>query len=156
MRLLLERDANVLATDSDGATPLHLAASRGHAEAVCPLVQTFAAPVDAADQYGETPLHWAADHGQAPRSSSPASPSPHPGPNLNPNLNSNTDSSPDQAAAVRLLLSLGARVEAAVTKGPLAGWTALHWAAARDHTPTARVLLELGASADATDQQQQR
>ena len=63
---------------------------------------------------------------------------------------------PNQAAAVRLLLSLGARVEAAATKGPLAGWTALHWAAARDHTPTALVLLELGASAGAADQLQRR
>ena len=41
VRLLLERNANMLATDSDGATPLHLAASRGHAEAVRSLLQTF-------------------------------------------------------------------------------------------------------------------
>ena len=61
-----------------------------------------------------------------------------------------------QATTVRLLLSLGACVEAAATKGPLEGWTALHWAAARDHAPAARVLLELGASADAADHQQRR
>ena len=41
VRLLLERNANMLATDSDGATPLHLAASRGHAEAVRSLLQAF-------------------------------------------------------------------------------------------------------------------
>ena len=115
-------------------------------------MQSFAAPVDAADQYGETPLHWAADRGQAPRSRSPANPSPNPGLNPNPN----PDSNPKQATTVRLLLSLGACVEAAATKGPLEGWTALHWAAARDHVPTVRVLLELGASADAADQQQRR
>ena len=58
-----------------------------------------------------------------------------------------------QAAAVRQLLGLGARVEAAATRGPLADWTALHWAAARNHAATARVLLQNGARADAADRQ---
>ena len=50
--MLLERDANVLATDGGGATPLHLAASQGNTEAVRSMVRMFAAPLDPADQYG--------------------------------------------------------------------------------------------------------
>ena len=50
---------------------------------------------------------------------------------------------------MRLLGDNGADLNAAVSTGPLAGWTALHWAAGHGQGAVARALLQLGAHTDA-------
>lgn len=65
VRLLLEADASLVgATDTDGSTPLHCAAWKGHTE-VAELLLDTGADVHARnnnDHWGDTPLHAAA-HG---------------------------------------------------------------------------------------------
>lgn len=48
--------------DSDGATPLHFAASRGHAETVCWLLRAGARLV--LDKFGKSPVNDAAENHQ--------------------------------------------------------------------------------------------
>eukprot|EP00613_Pedinella_sp_CCMP2098_P071043 CAMPEP_0171932196 /NCGR_PEP_ID=MMETSP0993-20121228/30161_1 /TAXON_ID=483369 /ORGANISM="non described non described, Strain CCMP2098" /LENGTH=341 /DNA_ID=CAMNT_0012572421 /DNA_START=94 /DNA_END=1119 /DNA_ORIENTATION=+ len=55
-------DANALSV-GDLATPLHVAAQRGHASVVAALVADAFVCVDAVDKFGETPLHKAAEKG---------------------------------------------------------------------------------------------
>jgi ankyrin repeat protein len=65
VRTLLENDASLVnARDSDGSTPLHCAAWKGHADVVTLLLDN-GADVNAKntnDHWGDTPLHAAA-HG---------------------------------------------------------------------------------------------
>lgn len=65
VRTLLAADAALVTTrDSDGSTPLHCAAWKGHA-AVCAMLLDHGADVNARnanDHWGDTPLHAAA-HG---------------------------------------------------------------------------------------------
>ncbi len=65
VRTLLESDASLVgARDSDGSTPLHCAAWKGHAE-IATLLLDSGADVNAKnknDHWGDTPLHAAA-HG---------------------------------------------------------------------------------------------
>ncbi|CAG7825022.1 unnamed protein product, partial [Allacma fusca] len=49
-------------TDSQGATPLHLAASRGHQNALLLLLHAGAS-LEPLDKMGRTPLHLAAQNG---------------------------------------------------------------------------------------------
>ena len=58
-RLLLDADADLQCTDSDGDTPLHLASLSGHLETVQLLV-TRGARTDATDGDGRMPIHLAA------------------------------------------------------------------------------------------------
>ncbi|GLD64307.1 serine/threonine-protein phosphatase 6 regulatory ankyrin repeat subunit C-like protein, partial [Lates japonicus] len=64
---LLEHGASALCRDSQGRTPLHLAASRGHMELLKSLLKAAmkADPLDSMlDHRGYTPTHWAAYHGR--------------------------------------------------------------------------------------------
>ncbi|KAG7238245.1 hypothetical protein INR49_031091 [Caranx melampygus] len=63
---LLEHGASALCRDSQGRTPLHLAASCGHTELLRCLLKAAikADPLDSMlDHRGYTPTHWAAYHG---------------------------------------------------------------------------------------------
>lgn len=67
---LLEHGASALCRDSQGRTPLHLAASRGHMELLKSLLKAAmkADPLDSMlDHRGYTPTHWAAYHGETSR-----------------------------------------------------------------------------------------
>lgn len=69
---LLEHGASALCRDSQGRTPLHLAASRGHTELLHSLLKAAleADPLDSMLDYrGYTPVHWAAYHGETPEAS---------------------------------------------------------------------------------------
>uniref|UniRef100_A0A7N6AAS7 Ankyrin repeat domain 52 n=1 Tax=Anabas testudineus TaxID=64144 RepID=A0A7N6AAS7_ANATE len=63
---LLEHGASALCRDSQGRTPLHLAASRGHAKLLHSLIKAAlkADPLDSLlDHRGYTPTHWASYQG---------------------------------------------------------------------------------------------
>eukprot|EP01050_Picozoa_sp_SAG11_P011190 SAG11_NODE_1169_length_5616_cov_44.787566_5_plen_112_part_00 len=59
-----ELSAKVNAGDKNGATPLHLAAWKGHSELVTTLLSE-GADSNAQDRAGWTPLHWAAFKGRS-------------------------------------------------------------------------------------------
>lgn len=64
---LLEHGASALYRDSQGRTPLHLAASLGHAELLRTLLKAAmkSDPLDSMLDYrGYMPVHWAAYHGE--------------------------------------------------------------------------------------------
>ena len=63
VRLLHEHHADVDAVDSDGNTPLHVAAQRGNV-AVLDVLLAFGANVYARNHSGKTPLHLAAAYSQ--------------------------------------------------------------------------------------------
>ena len=56
--ILLARGANVNAKSSDGKSPLHRAAEKGHVDVAEMLLVHFA-KINAEDKDGVTPLHWA-------------------------------------------------------------------------------------------------
>ena len=64
VRELLEAGANPNARDKDGLTPLHWAASEGHADIVKILLEHGADP-NTKIKYGWTPLHYASREGHA-------------------------------------------------------------------------------------------
>ena len=64
-KLLIEKGADVKATDDIDATPLHNAAALGHIE-ICKLLLDKGADVNARDKWGVTPLHLAASNGHLP------------------------------------------------------------------------------------------
>jgi len=59
VQYLVNKGANINATDRGGCTPLHSAVELGHFEAVRWLVQEGNASIDTANECGETPLHYA-------------------------------------------------------------------------------------------------
>ena len=61
---LVRHGADLTAANVDGNTPLHFAASNGHA-AMAEFLVNNGADVNAANAYGETALHLAAWGGQA-------------------------------------------------------------------------------------------
>jgi len=61
---LLDKGAEVNATNSGGSTPLHYAAENGHAELVMTLLHEDA-DVDAKNMHGSSPLHTACADGRA-------------------------------------------------------------------------------------------
>lgn len=66
---LLSHNASVLIRDVQGRTPVHLAASCGHAEILSCLLSAAdrTHPHDPiTDRHGFTPTHWAAYHGKGP------------------------------------------------------------------------------------------
>lgn len=67
---LLEHGASALYRDSQGRTPLHLAASLGHTELLQTLLKAAmkSDPLDSMLDYrGYMPVHWAAYHGEISR-----------------------------------------------------------------------------------------
>jgi ankyrin repeat protein len=55
-QLLIDKGANVSATEQDRETPLHLASSEGH-EGLAQLLIDRGADISATDKQGEAPLH---------------------------------------------------------------------------------------------------
>lgn len=62
VRLLINKGADIEATDGRGWTPLHIAAMKGHAQIVELLTQS-GAKLDAKDRRGMTPSDWARSQG---------------------------------------------------------------------------------------------
>ncbi len=60
---LLDRGANVNATDENGNTPLHWAAKNVHTDIVELLIDTYHVDVNIQNEWGNTPLHTAAFYG---------------------------------------------------------------------------------------------
>ena len=61
-RALVEAGADVSAKETDGWTPLHLSAQKGHLEVARALIEA-GADVNAKKNDGWTPLHWSAQKG---------------------------------------------------------------------------------------------
>ena len=62
---LVNAQAKVEATDNDGLTALHCAASRGHHDCIDTLIGLCGAEVDVRDQNGSSPLFYAVTLGHA-------------------------------------------------------------------------------------------
>ncbi|XP_058207300.1 protein VAPYRIN-like [Rhododendron vialii] len=62
---LLDRDASVSFRDQYGLTALHVAAFKGHKDAVMMLVELGSAELECRDHEGHTPLHLAVEGGHA-------------------------------------------------------------------------------------------
>jgi len=62
VEVLLARGLDPNAHEGQGATPLHLACSRGSNDATVEALLARGADVRAIDAFGATPLHWAAIH----------------------------------------------------------------------------------------------
>lgn len=141
LRLLHEKGASLTATDGNGATPLHLAATEGTPEAVALLLPHFPDP-DLTDAERWTPLHHAARGGSTAVIDLLLAKSP--------DLEAKTAagqtavwiaSDGDHGEAVKRLA--GARVDLDATDGQ--GSTALAHAIDSHLFEQARLLLELGA-----------
>ncbi len=61
--LLLEKRADIFATDNSGATPLHMATQYGHKTLATRLIKAMGAQAHVRDHNGTTPLHIAARQG---------------------------------------------------------------------------------------------
>jgi cytohesin len=143
----LESDPGLIdATSQRGSTPLHMAASEGHALLVGFLIK-HGADVDAANAFGRTPLNYAAqgnylgiaqiliDNGASVDGAGVGGPSP---------LFSATDVG--QVTMARFLIEAGADVN---LESP--GGNPLSRAAFRGATDIMRMLLDEGANLEATD-----
>ena len=160
VRALLEAGANPLALDADGASTLHAAAASGSSEVIDLLVSAGADP-DALASDSRTPLHLAV---QPPRSLSART---EDGPwtlrafalldaGADPNARTEEGNTPlhlhvsgsrPDTALVSGLVRAGADVNARNDSGE----TPLRLARARNRSPLARTLLELGADPEAPD-----
>ena len=145
VRSLLAQDADVNATQGDGATALHWAAYRNDPETTAALIRA-GADVQAANDFGVTPLALAARNGNAdviaPLLAAGVDPN-------DPRQAVNAGETPlmlaaraGQVDAVQVLADAGADVNARETWN---GQTALMWAGAEAHVPVVETLIALGA-----------
>ena len=146
LRKLLDRRADVNASQADGATALHWAAYWDDLETLNLLIEA-GARVNAANDLGVTPLSLASANG------SPALVGALLKAGADPNTLPSTGETPLMAAArsgsieaVTALLSHGAEVD---TKTPVSEQTALMWALSKKHFGVAQMLIEQGASISA-------
>jgi ankyrin repeat protein len=146
--LLLERGADVNATDVHGCTPLHSAVYGQHT-AVAESLLDHGAKVDAARIDGTTPLFYAADHGDTNLLGlllkRGAKPDAAPAVGFAPLL---AAASHGHTNVLEMLAGAGAKLDAADLKGH----TALHVAADSGSMGTVAWLLDHGADANALDQ----
>ena len=144
--VLLTQDANVNATQGDGATALHWAAHRDDLTTATLLVEAGAA-VDVSNDLGVTPLMLASTNGSDAMIAKLLVAGADP--NLRPPGRETalmTAAWTGNVAAVKLLLTKGADVNAAEDRR---GQTALMWASSEGHPDVVRVLLEHGADVHA-------
>jgi uncharacterized protein len=145
LRSLLQKGANVNATEGDGTTALHWAVYRDDLEAVDLLIRA-GAKVNAANDLGATPLWTACQNG------SEAMVRRLLGAGANPNaklLSGETlvmvAARVGNAGVVEQLLAKGADPNARASRGQ----TALMWAVAQEHAEVVKVLLAHGANVHA-------
>ena len=142
VRSLLREQADVNASQANGATALLWAANRDDLEMVELLIRA-GAKVNTANLYGITPLSMACTNGNAAMVkrllAAGATPKTAQETGETPLM---TCSRTGNAEAVRLLLAQGADVNA---KEPERGQTALMWAAAGKHSGVVQALVESGA-----------
>ena len=145
VRSLLAQDADVNATQGDGATALHWAAYRNDPETTAALIRV-GADVQAANDFGVTPLALAARNGNAEVIAQLLAAGVDPN---DPRQAVNAGETPlmlaaraGQVDAVQVLADTGADVNARETWN---GQTALMWAGAEAHVPGVETLIALGA-----------
>ena len=145
-RLLQQEGVDVDAAQVDGTTALHWAAYGGDAELAALLLDAGAEP-DAVNRNGSTPLALACANGAAVVVARllDAGADPHLAPTGEPPIL--TCARSGRVAAVRALLARGADIDAV---DAWRGQTSLMWAAAENHVPIMRLLLETGAAVDAS------
>jgi hypothetical protein len=144
-RLLLDKGAEINATDEYGRTPLSWAAYNGH-EAIARLLLDKGAEVNATDDYGVTPLSEAASNGHEAIArlllDKGAEVNATDIYGVTPLLEA---ASNGHEAVARLLLDKGAEINAT----DISGRTPLLWAASNGHEAIARLLLDKGAEVNA-------
>ncbi|KAL1496537.1 hypothetical protein AB1Y20_014143 [Prymnesium parvum] len=139
VRLLLEKNADIAATNNAGLSPLHWAASKGH-EVIVRLLLENNADIAASTNVGFSPLHWAAMNG-------------HDG-TVRLLLEKNADISARDNVRVCACGWRRERVTMGVALTPLtlrllsissprrqAGFSSLHWTASKGHEGAVRLLL---------------
>jgi ankyrin repeat protein len=143
---LLDRGAEVNATEADGTTALHWAAQLDDLEMIALLLDAGAAP-GAPTRFHVTPLELASNNGNA------ATVERLLGAGADPNAVSREGQTPLMSAAssgsvgaVEVLLAHGAKVDAAES---WRGQTALMWAAGEGHADVVRALIAAGANVTA-------
>ncbi|EEH03589.1 conserved hypothetical protein [Histoplasma capsulatum G186AR] len=124
-----------ISVNTDGATPLHLAAAHSHTSCVQFLCTQFPQTIDRPDHNGATPLMLAAQNSNA---SHPAQSTCLIPPKQRPRSSSN--SSEDTSTIATLL-----RQDASVTLADNVGNTALHYASAWGNLKAFRLLVSAGA-----------
>jgi ankyrin repeat protein len=146
VRALIQKKADVNATEADGTTALHWASYRDDLETVDLLLRA-GARVDAANDLGATPLWNASLNAGAPVVTRLLAAG------ANPNLALLAGETPLMIAArsgkadlVQLLLAKQANPNATAARGQ----TALMWAAAQKHPAVVKALLAQGADVHAT------
>ena len=145
VRSLLAQDADVNATQGDGATALHWAAYRNDPEMTAALIRA-GVDVQAANDFGVTPLALAARNGNAEVIAQLLAAGVDPN---DPRQAVNAGETPlmlaaraGQVDAVQVLADAGADMNARETWN---GQTALMWAGAEAHVPIVETLIALGA-----------
>lgn len=142
VRALLERKADVNATEADGTTLLHVAVGRNDAEIATLLLGAGANPV-AATRYGITPLYLASVNGNPTIIEKLLALGADPNAVLREGETAlMTAARTGNVSAVKVLLAHGADVNA---KETWKGQTALMWAAAENNPEAVRILIEAGA-----------
>ena len=145
VRALLERRVDVNSAETDGTTALHWAAYKGDIE-TAQLLLAAGAAADAANRYGVTPLVLAAGRGTAALVEALLDAGADPNTTLPEGETVlMTAARTGDVDVLRLLLARGADLRA---RESWRGQTALHWAAAENHSDAVHTLVELGADVD--------